>query len=202
VGLYRNYLAPRIVDTCCSPAGLAKWRAPAVAELTGVVVECGFGAGRNLPYYPDTVSELIAIEPSEVMRKRASERIAAAPFLVRWGGLDGQHVQLDDNVADAAVVTFALCTIADPLAALHELRRVVKPGGELRVLEHGSAPDASVRTWQRRLNRFEMALADGCQLVRDPLEIVNASPWHVLSSFQRYVPGPKPWGYFTSLRAN
>ncbi len=201
MGLYQRYVAPRIVDTCCSPAALSKWRAPVVAELSGVIIECGFGAGRNLEYYPSTVSELIAVEPSLVMRQRAQARIAAAPFPVRWGGLDGQKLDLDDNVADGAVITFALCTIADPGAALVELRRVVKPGGQLRVLEHGLAPDEAVRKWQRRLNRFEMVIADGCQLTRDPLETLKSSPWTVTTTFQKYVPGPKPWGYFTSLRA-
>jgi ubiquinone/menaquinone biosynthesis C-methylase UbiE len=201
VGIYQRYLAPRVVDTLCSPVALAKWRAPAVKELSGVIVECGFGAGHNLAYYPESVSEIIAIEPSDVMRRRASSRIVAASMPVRWGGRDGQILELDDDVADAAVITFSLCTIADPLTALTELRRVVKTGGELRVLEHGLAPDDEVRRWQRRLNRLEMIVADGCQLTRDPLATVQNSPWKVTSTFQKYVPGPKPWSYFTSLRA-
>ena len=202
MGLYRDYLAPRIVDLACSPAGLAKWRGRCVEGVSGTVVEIGFGAGRNLPYYPDTVLELIAIEPSPIMRRRARERISQSKFPVRWGGLDGQRLELNDDSADAAVVTFALCTIPDAVAALRELRRVVRGGGELRALEHGLAPDPVVAKWQHRINPFEMVIADGCQLIRDPVQLVQEAGWHITANFQKFSPGPKPWSYFTSLRAN
>ena len=99
-------------------------------------------------------------------------------------------------------MTFALCTIPDPLAALNELRRVVRPGGELRVLEHGLAPTASVAKWQHRLNGLEQRIADGCQLVRDPVILVESTDWSITALFQKFSPGPKPWSYFTSLRAS
>jgi ubiquinone/menaquinone biosynthesis C-methylase UbiE len=167
-----------------------------------VVVECGFGAGRNLEHYPPEVTEVIAIEPSPYMRSKASPQIDAAGIPVRWGGLDGQHLDLPDASADHAVVTFTLCTIPDPLAALHELRRVVRAGGELRVLEHGLAPEAGVAKWQHRLNGFEMVVADGCQLIRDPTTLVTESGWVIAANYQRFAPGPKPWSYLTSLKAH
>jgi ubiquinone/menaquinone biosynthesis C-methylase UbiE len=200
--LYRHYVAPRVVDLACSSKGMAKWRARCVEDLAGTVVEIGFGAGRNLVYYPPSVTEVIAVEPSPVMRRRAERQLAAADVRVRWGGLDGQRLDLEDDTVDAGVVTFALCTIPDPVAALDELRRVVRPGGQLRVLEHGLAPDESVARWQRRLNGVERRLADGCQLVHDPVASVAAAGWTITATYQRYSPGPKPWSYFTSLRAS
>jgi ubiquinone/menaquinone biosynthesis C-methylase UbiE len=199
--LYRHYLAPRVVDFICSPQRLGKWRSRCVEDLAGVVVEVGFGAGRNLQYYPKAVTEIIAIEPSPIMRRRAAKRIDETSVPVRWGGLDGQHLDLDDDSVDAAVMTFALCTIPDPVQALVELRRVVRDGGQLRTLEHGLAPDTNIAKWQHRLNGLEQRLADGCQLIRESRPLVEQAGWHVTADFHRFTPGPKPWCYFTSLRA-
>jgi SAM-dependent methyltransferase len=199
--LYRRHVAPRVVDLICSPQGLNKWRARCVADLRGTVVEIGFGAGRNLALYPETVTEVVAVEPSSVMRDRAKRQLALSKIPVRYGGVDGQSLDLPDNSVDAAVVTFSLCTIKDPERALRELLRVVRPGGELRALEHGLASDAGVARWQRRLNPIEMAVADGCQLTREPVVLVESSGWCVTANYQRFAPGPKPWSYFTSLRA-
>lgn len=201
MGLYSRYLAPRVVDTLCSPKALGSWRSRVVEDLHGDIVEIGFGAGRNLAYYPSTVTSITAIEPSPVMRHRAQSRISNATARVIFGGLDGQTLAFDDGSFDAAVVTFSLCTIPDPLIAVQELRRVVRRGGELRVLEHGLAPDASVAKWQRRLDPLERIIADGCHLSRDVTDIVTAGGWSITSSYSRYAPGPKPWTYFTSLRA-
>jgi ubiquinone/menaquinone biosynthesis C-methylase UbiE len=202
MGLYRRYFAPVLVDTACSPKALGKWRARVVEDLAGDVVEIGFGAGRNLPFYPETVTSLTAVEPSEGMRQRGAKRIADFPSPLHWGGLDGQHLDLADNSFDAAVVTFSLCTIPDPNLALRELRRVVRPGGELRVLEHGLAPDPKIAKWQHRLDPIEKVIADGCHLTRDCVALVEANGWTVTEKFQRFAPGPKPWSYLTSLRAN
>jgi ubiquinone/menaquinone biosynthesis C-methylase UbiE len=201
VGFFDEHISPRIVDFACSTRGMRKWRRRALGGLAGRVVEIGFGSGRNLPFYPDTVTEIVAVEPPGLMRDRARERIAATSIPVRWGGLDGQRLELDDQSFDAAVVTFSLCTIPDAAAALSELRRVVRSGGELRLLEHGTAPDESVRRWQRRLNGLERTLAGGCQLVKDPVALVRAAGWKITSLVQGYEPGPKPLTYFTCLHA-
>jgi ubiquinone/menaquinone biosynthesis C-methylase UbiE len=201
VGVYRDRLAPRVVDVACSSRGMRKWRRRCLGGLSGRIVEIGFGSGRNVPFYPETVTEVVAVEPAGLMREMAAERVAAATVPVSWGGLDGQRLDLDDDSFDAAVVSFALCTIPDAEAALAELRRVVRPGGELRVLEHGLSPDASVRAWQHRLNRLQQALFGGCQLVKDPVVMVKAAGWRITSLVQGYEPGLKPMAYFTCLQA-
>jgi ubiquinone/menaquinone biosynthesis C-methylase UbiE len=201
VGFFDDHVSPRIVDFACSTRGMRKWRRRALGGLSGRVVEIGFGSGRNLPFYPDTVTEIVAIEPPGLMRERAAERISDSSIPVHWGGLDGQRLDLEDRSFDAAVVTFSLCTIPDAPAALSELRRVVREGGELRLLEHGSAPDESVRRWQRRLNGLQRSLAGGCQLVKDPVALARAAGWKITSLVQGYEPGPKPLTYFTCLHA-
>jgi ubiquinone/menaquinone biosynthesis C-methylase UbiE len=201
MGIYADSIAPRVVDFVCKPQGLTKWRSRCVEGLAGTVVEIGFGAGRNLLLYPDTVTEVIAVEPSPVMRARATRQIVQSSIPLRWGGLDAQKLDLPDASADAAVVTFSLCTIPDPVAALRELRRVVKPGGELRVLEHGLALEPRVAAWQHRLNGLQQILFGGCQLIRNPVEAVTESGWTITADYHRFAPGLKFFSYFTSLRA-
>lgn len=201
MGWYRTHLAPHVIDTMCSPSALGSWRSKCVEGLEGHVVEVGFGGGRNLAYYPSLVTRVTAIEPSPVMRKRAAKQIARNPVAVTWGGLDGQRLELSDASVDHAVVTFSLCTIEDPARALAELRRVVRPGGALRVLEHGLSPLPTVASWQRRLDPLEVIIADGCHLTRDPVALVRESDWQIDAVFQKQAPGPKPWSYFSSIRA-
>lgn len=201
MSFYQRHLAPRLIDLACSPKALGSWRRRVVDDLAGVVVEVGFGTGRNLPYYSDTVTSIVAVEPSPHMRRRALAAAARYARPVTLGDRDGERLSLPDDFADAAVITFALCSIPDPITALRELRRVVRPGGVLRVLEHGLAPDARVATWQRRLDPWERRVADGCHLTRDASSLVAASGWRITSCYQAYVAGPKPWSYFTSLQA-
>jgi ubiquinone/menaquinone biosynthesis C-methylase UbiE len=134
--------------------------------LSGEVVEIGFGSGHNVPFYPSAISAVSAVEPADLGWKLAAERVLASPVPVRRSGLDGQALGFPDGSYDAALSTWSLCTIPDPVAALREVRRVLKPGGFLRFLEHGLAPDEPVRRWQRRLNPLEMALTGGCHFTR------------------------------------
>jgi len=112
-------------------------------------------------------------------------------------GLDGQQIPLDDDSCDAALSTFTLCTIPDVVAALAELRRVVRPGGRFHFLEHGRSPDVKVATWQRRLEPVQKRLADGCHLTRDPAALVSEAGFELEQVSSRYASGPKPWVWFT-----
>ena len=127
----------------------------------------------------------------------AEERIAASHVTVEHIGLDGQSIPLDDASCDGALSTFTLCTIPGVEAALAEVLRVLRPGGRFHFLEHGVAPDASVETWQHRIEPFQKRLADGCHLTRDPTALVRAAGFEVERSESRYAKGPKPWSYFT-----
>jgi SAM-dependent methyltransferase len=166
MGLYRERILPRIIDSECGDPRTEPLRERVCAGLAGQVVEIGFGSGHNVPFYPRAVTAVDAVEPSALAWELAARRVAAAAIPVRRAGLDGQALPLPGHSRDAALSTWTLCTITDAAAALRELRRVLRPGGTLYFLEHGLAPDEQVRRWQYRLDPVRSRLVGGCRLTR------------------------------------
>ncbi|HEX9375835.1 MAG TPA: class I SAM-dependent methyltransferase [Actinomycetota bacterium] len=173
MGLYRERFLPRIVDVGCGSKKLETLRRRVCAGLAGRVVEIGFGSGLNVPFYPATVTEVAAVEPSDLAWMLAAKRVEAASVPVERSGLDGQSLPFDDDSFDAAVTSWTLCTIPDVAAALGEVRRVLEPGGTLHFVEHGLAPDERVRRWQRRLEPMQKRLAGGCHLTRPIIDLLS-----------------------------
>ncbi len=201
VAFYRDQIVPRFIDKACAGPELREWRDRAAAGLAGTVVELGFGSALNVGSYPPEVTEVLAVEPSIVGRRLGQKRIADVSVPVTFVGLRGETLSLPDDSCDGALCTFTLCTIDGVDQALAELRRVLRPGGRFHFLEHGSAPDPGVQRWQRRLEPFQLVLADGCHLTRDPVTLVSDAGFRVEESESRYTPGPKPWTFFTLGRA-
>ena len=147
--------------------------------LAGEVVEIGFGSGHNVPFYPRAVTGVAAVEPADVAWELAGQRVRATTIPVRRSGLDGQSLPFADDTFDAALSTWTMCTIPDLEAALGELRRVLKPGGELHFVEHGLAPDATVQAWQHRLDPLQGRLFGGCHLDRPIVDSLRAAGFEV-----------------------
>jgi ubiquinone/menaquinone biosynthesis C-methylase UbiE len=179
VGLYADRVVPRIMNVACGTKQSRPLRARVCAGLHGEVVEIGFGSGHNVPFYPDSVERVAAIEPSQLGWKLAQDRLSASTVTVEQSGPDGQSLPFADNSFDAALSTWTLCTIPDPVLALTEVRRVLRPGGTLHFLEHGLAPDASVQRWQRRLEPLQKRLAGGCHLTRPILDLLQTAGFSV-----------------------
>lgn len=164
-----------------------------LAGLSGQVVEVGAGNGANFAHYPDTVGEVIAFEPESYLRRNAARVAPSArvPVQVREG--IAEDIPLEDESADAAVVSVVLCTVTDPRRAAAELRRVLKPGGELRFLEHIRSPNPRKARLQWSLDRPRLwpRLAGGCHCGRDTLATLQAAGLRIerASSFDL---GP-PW---------
>ena len=155
-------------------ACLAEWRAELLGDLEGAVLEVGAGTGLNLPYYPPTITRLVASEPDPHMRRRLAERVRAL-------GLD--RVEVTDASLDAlpgpagrfdaVVCTLVLCSVPSPEAALREIHRVLKPGGRLVFLEHVAASDRPGRLkWQRWIEPVWKRVAGGCHLTRRTSEAI------------------------------
>ena len=197
MGLYRREVVPRIVDWACSLPLMSPWREKACAGLSGEVLEIGFGSGLNVAHYPPSVTRVDAVEPSDVSFRRAQRRLEFAATPVVRVGLDGHRLELADESCDAALITFTLCTVTDPLRVLAEVRRVLRPNAQLHFLEHGLAPDARTARWQRRLDPLEQVLADGCHLTRNATALVRDAGFEILAVEQGFAHGTKPWSYFS-----
>ena len=204
MGWWSERVVPRLADKSLSSKPIMELRRDVCGGLTDRVLEIGFGSGLNLAGLPAEVASLDAVEPSDVGWELSAERRAASPVPVARVGLDGQRLEAPDASYDAVLSTFTLCTIPDVEAALAEVRRVLRPGGTLHLLEHGLAPDARVAGWQRRLDPLQGRVAAGCHLTRDAPALVEAAGFTVDRLEQQYLPGPglgKPWTFVSLATA-
>jgi len=194
--VYADKVLPRVINLVMDTKQTRQIRARVCAGLSGEVVEVGFGTGHNLPYLPAAVTRLRAVEPAGLGVRLAGDRISKAGMAVEVIGLDGQQLPIEDADADAVLCTWSLCTIPDPVAAVREMRRVLRPGAQLHFVEHGVAPDASVRVWQRRLNGIQQRVAGGCHLNRDIPAILAEGGMRTTRLDTYYGKGePKPFGF-------
>jgi ubiquinone/menaquinone biosynthesis C-methylase UbiE len=194
MNFYDDHVLPRIINVAMNTKENRKIRSRVCAELTGDIVEIGFGTGHNLPFLPPAAKSLRAVEPSQLGVRLARTRIAHSSVPVEVVGLDGQRLPMEDDTADSLLCTWSLCTIPDPVAAVAEMRRVLRPAGTLHFVEHGRAPDESVRRWQQRLDGIQQRVAGGCHLGRDIPAIIEAGGLKITTMHSYYGKGePKPY---------
>jgi ubiquinone/menaquinone biosynthesis C-methylase UbiE len=165
---------------CEERRGGADHRRRLLAGLRGRVIELGAGSGVSFAYYPATVTELIAVEPEAHLRALAQEAAREAPIAVRVVDGVADRLPADDAAMDAAVVTAVLCSVPDPAAALAELARVIRPGGELRFFEHVAARSARLARLQRALDATVWPrLNGGCRTTRDTEAAIVAAGFQI-----------------------
>ena len=197
MGFYDKYIMPRFINCACGSKPIMKQREKVVGQASGVVLEIGIGTGLNLPFYDATkVERLIGLDPSEQSWVLAGERAAKLEFDVEFIGLPGEQIPLHDNSVDTVLVTYSLCTIPDPVAALEGMARVLKPGGQLIFCEHGIAPDDNVIKWQERINPIWNPIAGGCNINRNIPNLIGSAGFAIQNLQEMYLPStPKIAGY-------
>jgi ubiquinone/menaquinone biosynthesis C-methylase UbiE len=159
--------------------GTAEHRVRALAGLVGHVIEVGAGNGMNFAHYPDTVDEVLAVEPEDRLRALAEQAAGRAPVPVRVVAGHAEALPAGDGTYDAAVVSLVLCSVPDVAGALAEIRRVIGPGGELRFFEHvrsdqpwfGLLQDVVTPLWSRA--------GGGCHLNRDTAAAIRAAGFDI-----------------------
>lgn len=186
MSLYADHIFPRLMDRVMRTPPFQELRQEVLSQVFGKVLEIGFGTGLNLPHYPNTVTWLTAIEPGHLLAKRVAERSANLSMPVEIFRHRAETLPWEDARFDCAVSTWTLCTIRDPLRALNEIRRVLKPGGKFVFLEHGRSEDPKVARWQNILNPFQRLFACGCHLNRRIDRLIEESGL-VVEQLDRFV---------------
>jgi ubiquinone/menaquinone biosynthesis C-methylase UbiE len=177
-------LFTRLYDRLMRPIealGMSRKRAMLIAGARGLVLEVGAGTGLNLPHYREA-TWVIATEPVPAMLDQAGERARSAQVPVRLLCADAQSLPFADETFDCAVASCVFCTVPDPSAGFRELRRVLKPGGELRLLEHVRAPNPLAARLQDFAAPGWSRLAGGCQLNRPTLATAQAAGFRLVRS--------------------
>ena len=196
MGLYSKHVLPLCLDKACGIGPITKQREKIVPLAEGVVLEIGIGSGQNLPHYnADKVTKIIGVDPDEHIWKRSEGRRASCPIDIERIGLSGEEIPLASNSADSVVVTYSLCTIPDPVKALREMARILKPDGKILFSEHGKSPDVAVHKWQNRIDPLWKKLAGGCHSGRDIPALFDQADLKLRDLKEMYIPGPKVLSY-------
>jgi len=195
MGIYETWVLPRLTDLAMRNREATRYRSQVVPRARGRVLEIGVGSGLNLAFYGPEVESLTALDPSEELLRMAGRKAQGARFPVEFRNCSSENIPADDAAFDTVVSTWTLCTIPDPLQALREMKRVLKPGGTLLFVEHGLAPEHSVRVWQERLNPVWRRITGGCNLNRRIDELVRAAGLTITRLESEYARGLRPMSY-------
>ena len=173
MGFYSQRILPYLLDWSLSDPTMAQYRREVLANVTGEVLEIGFGTGLNLSYYPESIDKLVAIDANPGVHTLARKRIQKSHITVDNRVLNGENLPMADNTFDSVVSTWTLCSIAKVEQALQEIYRVLKPGGKFFFVEHGLSNEPQVQVWQNRLNPIQKVIGDGCHLNRNIRQLIE-----------------------------
>lgn len=195
MSFYTEQVLPRFLNVDLGRQEYSRIRSRVASGLDGQVLEVGFGSGLNVPHYPAAVARVQAVDPATVGRKLAAKRVAASPVPVEYIGLDGQKLPVEEDSIDHVLTTWTLCSIPDVQAALAEMRRVLRPGGDLHFVEHGRSPDPRVARWQARLTPLQKRFFGGCHLNRPIDQLLTQAGFTLTRLDTYYLSGSKAVGY-------
>ena len=201
MSFYDRWIVPYLIDLCLRNKEATRYRARIIPEARGTILEIGIGSGLNLPFYGASVEKLYGLDPSEELLSMARKKARNVPFAVEFLNQSGTEIPLNGRCVDTVVTTWTLCTIPDPIKALQEMKRVLKPEGVLIFAEHGLAPELRVQRWQRRLNPLWNRIGGGCNLDRKMDALISAAGFAFTELITEYAKGPRPMSYIYCGRA-
>ncbi|MGK7954327.1 MAG: class I SAM-dependent methyltransferase [Crocosphaera sp.] len=173
MGFYSDIIFPWGIDLMMSGSPFSEYRKELLKDISGEVLEIGFGTGLNLAYYPESVTKLTVIDPNQGMNRYAKKRIESSVIPVENKVLGGENLPMNDNSFDAVVSTWTLCSIPNIEKALSEIYRVLKPGKQFYFIEHGLSDETPIQVWQNRLTPLQKIIADGCHLNRNMKQLLK-----------------------------
>src|SRR3954453_7036933 len=201
MSFYSERILPHLLNLAMRHRDLAAYRQRVVPAARGRVLEVGIGSGLNLPFYDRGVSGLVGLAPSPELLRLAGTGARSAPFTVDLVEGSAEGLRFGDASFDTVVTTWTLCSVRDPGLTLREMRRVLRPGGELLFVEHGLAPDRGVAAWQRRLTSVWKRVGGGGHLDRAGAGPVRTAGWDLLDLRTGYMRGPRPFTFMYEGRA-
>ena len=202
VNFYDRWVLPPILDLVMRQTQLETYRREVIATASGRVLEVGVGSGLNFLLYGKQVETVIGIDPSPRLLAIARRRADAASVRAELVQGSAIAIPLADSTIDTVVMTWALCSIADPLAALREIRRVLKPDGRLLFVEHGLSPEPGIERWQHRLTPISCHVAGRCHLDRKMDDLIRSAGFDLIDLRTEYASGPRPMTYMYLGRAS
>lgn len=198
MGIYAKYVLPRCIDLAMRNPETTRLRELWVPRARGNVLEIGIGSGLNLAFYSSEVIRVYGVDPSCELQQMARRRAAGSSIPVEFLAHSAEDVlPLASASIDTVLLTWSLCSIPDPLRALEQVKRVLKPDGRLIFVEHGASPDAGVAAWQSRLTPVWKHIAGGCHLDRKIDDLIAAAGFQITELQTCYLAGPRPmtWTY-------
>ena len=175
-GFWDKHVVPRLIGCACRQPAIMKDRAKIIPRASGDVLELGCGGAANLAFYDwYKVRSLSGIDPSEELLERARTELAHADRQADFKIGVAEALPFATGSFDTVVTTFTLCSVQDPVTALAEAKRVLKPGGKLLFVEHGQAPDATPAKWQKRIEPAWKHIAGGCHLTRPVTQAISVA---------------------------
>jgi len=196
MGFYSKYVLPHLLDLAMRNREQTRLRAEWLPRAQGDVLEIGIGSGLNLAFYSGAVRQLSGVDSSQELLAKAEKRARALPF-----GIELVHQSAEDALPfatasmDTVVMTWVLCSITQPDRALCEIRRVLKPEGQVIFLEHGRSAEERVARWQDRLTPAWKHIAGGCTLNRKIDELITSAGFRINELSNEYMEGPRPMTY-------
>jgi len=195
MGIYERLILPRLLDLTMRNRRLVSYRQQAIGAAGGLVLEIGVGSGLNLPIYGPAANRVIALDTSPELLRLTGKRRVDAPIPVSLLQASAEQLPFPNTAFDTIVLTWTLCSIVNPTAALIEMRRVLKPTGKLVFVKHGLSPEPRVAGWQRRLTPFWKRVGGGCHLDRKMDDLIHATGFRIEAIEAAYMRGPKPWTF-------